>query len=220
MPPMRVRYQTIEIGKFDLHLRTLRDNQQFQDQFGVAEKIGISSATWPLFGVVWPSSMVLANFLLDFETQELRILEVGCGIGLASLLLNKKKADITATDYHPEAGEFLLKNVALNEGKAITFERIDWNDLGGELGLFDLIVGSDILYEDEHIDLLATFINAHAKPQCEIVLVDPGRGRKNKFTKKMTTFGYSNAHEKPIDIDYLKAPFKGHILRFNRKESL
>ena len=37
-----------------------------------------------------------------------RILEVGCGIGLSSLILNRLNADITATDYHPEAEKFLI----------------------------------------------------------------------------------------------------------------
>ena len=44
--PVRVRYQTIEVGHKDIHLCTLRDNQQFSDPDGVAEQLGISSATW------------------------------------------------------------------------------------------------------------------------------------------------------------------------------
>ena len=86
MPAFRIRYQTIEIGDVDIHLRTLRDRQQYDDPDHIAEDLGISSATWPIFGIVWPSGEVLAQFMSDFQIEGKRILEVGCGIGLTSLL--------------------------------------------------------------------------------------------------------------------------------------
>ena len=60
MSDIRVKYQTIEFDKIDIHMRVLRDNQQFNDENDVAKKLGISSATWPLFGQIWPSGIVLA----------------------------------------------------------------------------------------------------------------------------------------------------------------
>lgn len=216
MTQLRVRYQTVEFGKTDIHLCTLRDNQQFHDPKGEAEKLGISSASWPLFGVIWPSSVVLAHFIYDYEIGTKRILEVGCGMALSSLLLNKLEADITATDYHPEVEEFLLRNTQLNGGEPIAFERVDWADKTDQLGLFDLIIGSDILYEDEHIDLLANFIEKHAKPSCEVVLVDPGRGRKNKVSNRMADYGFTCSQQKPVHTEYLENVFKGFILLFQR----
>ncbi|HCI30425.1 MAG TPA: histidine kinase, partial [Psychrobacter sp.] len=96
---VRVHYQTIEIGNTDVC--TLRDNQQFSDPDDEALNLGICSASWPMFGVIWPSSLVLANHMLDYDIKDKRILEVGCGMALSSLLLNHRQADITATDYHP-----------------------------------------------------------------------------------------------------------------------
>lgn len=215
-PPLRIRYQTIEFGDIDIHLCTLRDKQQFSDPNGEAHDLGISSALWPLFGVVWPSSLVLAHYMLDYETEGQKILELGCGIGLSSLLLNKKQADITATDYHPEVARFLNRNAALNETKAITFERVDWADTKNTLGYFDLIIGSDLLYEDQHIPLLAQFIQNHAKTRCNVIIVDPGRGRKSKFNTEMNTYGFNGSHIKPTHTDYLEKQFKGDILRFSR----
>ena len=49
----RLCYQTIEFGEIDIHLCTLRDKQEFHDPDGIAESLGISSAAWPIFGVVW-----------------------------------------------------------------------------------------------------------------------------------------------------------------------
>lgn len=216
MTNLRLSYQTVEFGKIDIHLCTLRDKQEFYDPAGIAETLGISSATWPLFGVIWPSSLVLAHFISGYKTDSKRILEIGCGMALSSLLLNKRCDNITATDYHPETGNFLKRNTLLNEGQPITYEQVDWADAHDNLGVFDLIIGSDLLYEEQHIDLLASFIENHSKPSCEVILVDPGRGRKNKLSKKMIQFGYSSCHIKPDHTDYLDQAFKGHILKFER----
>ncbi|WP_231881139.1 protein N-lysine methyltransferase family protein, partial [Oleiphilus sp. HI0123] len=96
------------------------------------------------------------------------------------------------TDYHPETEKFLQRNTELNSDADITFERIDWAKDNDSLGLFDLIIGSDILYEDEHISLLANFFERHSKPTSEVILVDPGRGKKNKLSKRMIDFGFSS----------------------------
>jgi predicted nicotinamide N-methyase len=216
MTKLRLRYRTVEFGKVDIHLCTLRDKQEFHDPTGVAGELGISSAAWSTFGVVWPSSLVLAHYMADYETDSKRVLEIGCGMALSSLLLNKQCADITATDYHPEARKFLQRNTLLNEDKMIAFERVNWVDKNENLGLFDLIIGSDLLYEDAHVELLSNFIERHSKPSCEVILVDPGRGRKTKLSSRMVEFGFTASHHKPSHTDYLDKEFKGHILKFER----
>jgi predicted nicotinamide N-methyase len=216
MSLLRIRYQTIEFGDVDIHIRTLRDKLQYLDVGGVAEKLGISSATWPLFGVVWASSEVLAHHMLEYKVEGKRILEVGCGIALTSLLLNHRLADITATDYHPEVEKFLLKNVQLNNGKAIPFVRTGWGDEDSHLGEFDMVIGSDLLYERSHTSLLSNFIEQHAKSKCDVILVDPGRGHHANFSKKMQGLGYSHTQNKPAHSEYLAQPFSGQILSYHR----
>lgn len=216
MTKLRLSYQTIEFGKIDIHLCTLRNKQEFHDPLGVAKKLGISSAAWPIFGVLWPSSLVLAHHIVNYDTGSKRVLEIGCGTALSSLLLNKQQVDITATDYHPEAESFLNRNTALNGDSLIPFERTGWGDSNDGLGRFDLIIGSDLLYENEHIELLAEFISAHSNRECEIIIVDPGRGRKNKLAKRLLELDYTSSFSKPENTDYLDSEFKGHILKFVR----
>ena len=216
MTKLRLSYQTVEFGKIDIHLCSLRNRQEFHDPEGVAEDLGISSAQWPIFGVVWPSSRVLAHYISDYNTGSKRILEIGCGMALSSLLLNKQHANITATDYHPETGIFLARNALLNEDEPIAYKQVDWADTEDDLGLFELMIGSDLLYEEQHIALLAKFIEAHSNPACEVIIVDPGRGRKNKLSARMIEFGFSSRQEKPSHTDYLNEEFKGHILTFAR----
>ncbi len=216
MSALRFRYQTIEFGGIDIHLRSLRDNQEFSDDQGEAANLGISSASWPLFGIVWASGQVLAHRMVDFDIANKRILEVGCGIALASHLLNNRHANITATDYHPEAENFLEENVRLNHSEHIPFVRTGWADEKSSLGKFDVIIGSDLLYESEHVELLAHFLQQHANDHCEIILVDPGRGHHARFSKKMIEAGFEHSQQKPVTTAYLLKPFSGQILHYLR----
>ena len=136
-------------------------------------------------------------------------------MALASLLLNSRQANITATDYHPEAGSFLAENVRLNQGQQIPFLRTSWQNQEDGLGKFDLLIGADILYERDHIELLSEFIERHANPKCEIVLVDPGRGNHAAFSKKMLKLGYQHSQE-TVQESNLERAFKGTILRYKR----
>lgn len=216
MSSLRFRYQTLEFGLTDIHVKTLRDKQQYDDDDGSAAEVGISPASWPLFGTIWSSGEVLAQLMMDFSIEGKRILEVGCGIGLASLMLNHRKADITATDHHPMARDFLSQNTLLNEGREIPFYRTDWKDTQFELGEFDLIIGSDLLYERDHVDQLSSFVEQHARTHCEVIIVDPGRPQRSAFSRRMDSYGYHLIPSQVGSIDDLSQPFRGQILHYQR----
>lgn len=218
MSNLRYSYTTLEFGNStDIHVRTLRDNQQFSDPDGAAARCGISAGNWPLFGIIWPSGEVLAHLMHAYPLGELKILEVGCGIGLASLVLNQRQADITATDYHPAVAGFLAENVRINDGDPIPFIRADWAETNEGLGQFDLIIGSDLLYEQWQAEDLANFIQRHAAPVCQVILVDPGRPHHARFSKDMVARGFSHRQERPDTSEFLDQPFKGQVLYYARQ---
>ena len=179
------------MGAVAYQIRTLRDRRQFSDQDGCAERAGISSASWPIFGIVWPAGLALAEEMSRFPVEGRHILEVGCGIGLPSLVLQQRGADITACDYHPLAEEFLRHNTDLNHLAPICYFNAPWQSASLELGRFDLIIGSDLLYERDHPSLLAGFLADHANPTCQILLADPGRSRCGQISAKLAAQGYA-----------------------------
>lgn len=218
MPPLRHRFHTYEFGELDVHVRTLRDRNQF-DAGDHDESIpGLSSSNWPLFGVVWDCSLVLAEIMNTFDTRDLRILEVGCGIGIASLVLSSGKADITATDQHPLAESFLDFNADLNGFDRVCFVRADWSKNTSALGRFDLVIGSDLLYEQDNAALLGDFIESRAAPTSRVIIVDPGRGQTARFKARMATHGFAcNAiePERSRNTDTRKI----HVMRFSRSNA-
>lgn len=216
MSPIRYRYQTVEFGDIDIHVKTLRDKNQFSDPDGTAEKLGISSAVWPLFGVIWQSGRVLADLMSSIDIKNKRILEIGCGIGLSSLLLNHRHANITATDYHPDVHALLKSNTKLNKDKNIPFELINWQRMASKMGKFDLIIGSDLLYEQNHADLLSKFIDIHAKLDCEIIIIDPGRPYRSLFKRRMHELGYSFSSLPLSENSRQRLGYKGEALNFRK----
>jgi len=216
MPGYKVKYETIAIGSDDYHIRSLLDRQQYSDKDGEAERAGIPAAMWPIFGLVWPAGVYLAEIMATFPLKGRRILEIGCGIGLASLVLQRRTADITCTDLHPLTENFLAENLALNQMTALPFHRGSWAQTMPELGKFDLIIGSDLLYEPDHPQLLAGFIDRHANDNVEVIVIDPGRGNHGKFSQAMVRFGFRQerawSDQQPIRAT-LK---KGHLLNYQR----
>lgn len=216
MPGYEVREIEHAVGGHPFRLRVLSDTQQFADPDGHGERAGVSSATWSLFGQLWPSGALLAHAMLDFDIEGKRILELGCGIGLASLVLQRRGADIVATDSHPLAEVFLAYNAALNELPAVNYRHVRWDEPLPGLGLFDAIIASDVLYERGHAELIAALVERHAEPTAEVLVTDPGRGNSARFSRLLAEQGFSVEEERcPMDDDDV-APYRGRLLHFRR----
>ena len=216
MPGYATRLLTLRFGGLDYRIRALSDLQQFADPHGRAERAGISSAQWSLFGQVWPSGRVLAQAMSGFEVAGKRILELGCGLGLSSLVLQRRQADITASDHHPLAEEFLTYNAALNGLPIPAYLDLAWTLPQPDLGLFDLIIGSDVLYERGHAEQLASLVLRHTRPEAEVLITDPGRGNSGAFTTAMRGQGYAVDEVRSAFDDGDTAPFRGRLLSYRR----
>lgn len=221
--------ETIQIdGVSDLVICSLLDRQQFYDPTGAAARLGICSASWSLFGMLWPSSIRLASALaLRPVNPDEKILEIGCGLALASLVALRRGANITASDRHPKAKIFLQKNLRLNNLPKLPFRHGQWgehpipslDDTGAALldEKYDLIVGSDLLYEPDMPNALARFVNSHAAEKSEVWVADPNRGYRPAFNRKMKTLGFELSSDNIIiENDPDCEEYRGRLLIYNR----
>ncbi len=212
-------------GVEDLLIRSLIDRQQFHDPRGHAERIGISSASWPLFGMAWLSGMALAARLAQRDVLDgERILEIGCGLALPSLVAHRRGADITASDCHPLASRFLRANLRLNGLAPMSYRHGQWNvplrdraraaaHCGSVVrGRYDLIIGSDLLYERDATGGLASFIGRHASTRSQVWIVDPDRGNRAAFHRQMATEGFNSRSEERLDA----LSYKGRLITYER----
>lgn len=217
MTGYEVETVTHHIGSSDFHIRALRNRQQFADPDGVAQRAGISAASWPLFGVIWPAGFALAEEMSRHPIDGKSILELGCGIGLTSLVLARRGANITACDHHPLAEAFLQHNIALNHIPPIVFHTAPWLGPNPLLGRFDLFIGSDLLYERDHAALLAGFIARHANSVAQLLLADPGRGYVRPFSTLMAAQGYTRtAQHMPMKDSVGMPESRGQLFSYVR----
>jgi predicted nicotinamide N-methyase len=229
MPGYRVKVERVAIaGADDLVIRSLFDRQQFSDPQGEAARLGISSAAWPLFGQLWPSGGQLAARMVTRALRPgERILEIGCGLALASLVGHRRGADVTASDCHPLAAAFLRENLRLNELGPMKYRHGHWSGpdaapAGGPArrlvrGRYDLIIGSDLLYEPDASGSLAAFIGRHADDGAEVWIVDPDRGNRPAFNRQMAAQGFAVRQER-LNFAAIgtTAAYKGRLLVYCR----
>ncbi len=213
----KLKWQDISVvGGDDLHVRSLLDRQQFHDPLGEAEAAGISPACWPLFGQVWPSAQKMADLMQGWEFGSGRILEIGCGLGLASLVIHRRLGDITASDRHPLTNAFLQANLQLNHLPALKYHTGNWGRSNPLLGRFELIIGSDVLYERDHPAQLVEFILLHAAPQAEVLIIDPNRSNRSAFNQHMTLAGFTLSETLIATPLHDGSPYRGRLLHYQR----
>ncbi|WP_313343461.1 methyltransferase domain-containing protein [Stenotrophomonas sp.] len=216
MPGYTTRILTIPVGGHDFRIRALSDLQQFADPTGRAERVGIHSSLWSLFGQVWPAGRVLAETMSQLDIAGKRILELGCGLGLSSLVLAHRGANVVASDHHPLAESFLAYNAGLNDLPSVHYRDLPWELPDATLGRFDLIIGSDVLYERGHGVQIAAMMERHAKPSAELLLTDPGRGNLGGFSRAMAAQGYEMEEVGGFGDEESPSPGRGRLLRYWR----
>jgi ETFB lysine methyltransferase len=129
----------------------------------------------PYWADLWPSAVVLARRVAAMRSDGRALLELGCGAGLVATAAALSGFGVTATDYYADSLLFTRLNVARNAGSDPTVRLVDWRDVPSDLGTFDVVVASDVLYEHTYGGLVAAAIARALRPTGLAILADPGR---------------------------------------------
>lgn len=129
----------------------------------------------PYWADVWPSSIILAEKLLEMNGAGKQALELGCGVGLSTVAAVKAGYDVISTDYYEDALDVTRANVFRNFDKPSTARLVDWRHFPDDLGHFDLVFASDVLYEAEYAALLPSLLKRVMHDSGIALIADPGR---------------------------------------------
>ena len=135
------------------------------------------------------------------------------------MVVQTQGGDMTASDYHPLTQSFLIENASLNLLPEISFKTGNWNISSLTPEKYDLIIGSDLLYEEASVELLASFADHHLTRQGGIILVDPGRGYHRKFARAMQRRGFEHDWTDLKLYPHEGVQQAGFIFRFSRLTS-
>ncbi|MCB9686654.1 MAG: methyltransferase domain-containing protein [Alphaproteobacteria bacterium] len=177
----RLALRTEVVGGWRFDLTAIEDFEAAVSE--LAEAIGRGAdARWfeelcPMFGVIWPSARALAERATTLPLRGRRVLELGCGLALPSLVAARAGARVVATDQHPDTWTFLEQNLQRNR-LSLDYRSFDWAgplpDGVDERG-FDLVMASDVLYAATMPELVAASFDRFLAPDGEGLLADPGR---------------------------------------------
>jgi len=143
----------------------------------------------PYWAELWPSGLALASFLAaSGSLRGVRMLELGCGLGLPSIVAARLGARATATDYSPEALELLEINAALN-GVRVRTVTLDWRS-PADVGRFDLVVAADVLYEHWQAERIVAVLGRTVLPTGHAILIDPDRLTAKDFASAAAFRGF------------------------------
>ncbi|HWL38984.1 MAG TPA: methyltransferase domain-containing protein [Gemmatimonadaceae bacterium] len=141
----------------------------------IREEDFVKDERLPYWADVWPSSIVLGEKLLELEGKGKTALELGCGVGLSTLSATSSGFDVLATDYYEDALDVTRANVFRNLGLQARTRLVDWRHLPANLGTFDLVFASDVLYEKEYAALLPVLLDGLIAAGGIALIADPGR---------------------------------------------
>lgn len=143
----------------------------------------------PYWADLWPAAAALAEHVMGLPGAGSRLLELGCGLGLVAAAAARAGFDVEATDYYDDALDFASLNAWRISGRAIRTRHLDWRALPTDLGTFDVVVASDVLYERPYAALVAGIFARTLAPQGSGWLADPGRLAVEAFLTECTAQG-------------------------------
>jgi len=135
----------------------------------------------PYWADVWESAIVLAEDLAAMNGAGKTLLELGCGLGLPSLVAAAAGFTVTATDYEETALEGVRYNAERNGVAGLRTRVLDWRSIPDDLGTFDLVVAADVLYETHHPAALAATIRSSLDRAGLGLVADPCRAKAAGF---------------------------------------
>ena len=141
----------------------------------IREEDFVKDERLPYWADVWPSSIILAEKLLEQEGDGRSALELGCGVGLSTLAATSAGFDVLSTDYYEDALDVTRANVFRNLGLLARTRLVDWRHVPKDLGTFDLVFASDVLYEKEYALLLPIILCRVLATGGIAIIADPGR---------------------------------------------
>jgi predicted nicotinamide N-methyase len=169
--------EVVAVRGRDLRLLRPRDSEALLDEEAFEREEFL-----PYWADLWPSALALARAVGARSLGARRVVELGCGLGLPSIVAALGGARVLATDWSADAIAITAENAARNDARLETL-RCSWASPGpiAARGPFDVVLASDVLYEARDVDLLLAALPRLVAPGGEAWIADPGRPPAARF---------------------------------------
>src|SRR5947209_2923764 len=132
--------EVVRVGETELTLLRPRAPEALIDEEAFADDEFL-----PYWAELWPAGLERAAFLPP-HLDGVRVIELGCGLGVPALVAAARGALVTAVDWAADAVALLHTNAAAN-GLAVDAQVRDWRRFGDTDSQYELALAADVLYE-------------------------------------------------------------------------
>ena len=194
--PLRTRYVSIQSGEKTGTAVGVEVFEALDPGAAIDEAIR-TGAPAPYGAVLWDSAVDVARQLWREDLRGRRVLELGCGCGLAGIVAAKRGARVRCTDVDP----LVLSAVTMAAAKAEVAVDVDVFDLMGAEPLptidgdvADDLILADVLYEPTLAAACARRALEGLKAGMRVIVGDPERAGRTAFIKLLAE------HEVVVDF--------------------
>ncbi|MDE7064685.1 MAG: methyltransferase domain-containing protein [Desulfovibrionaceae bacterium] len=131
----------------------------------------------PYWTELWPSSVALAEWLLlrREEIVSRRCLDLGCGLGLTSMVGQWLGGRVLGMDYEEQALRFARQNAERNNVPQPLWTVMDWRRPAVVRRSVDVVWGGDIMYERRFVAPVLDFLEHVLARQGKVWIAEPCR---------------------------------------------
>ena len=137
----------------------------------------------PYWARMWPSGLALADVAAGRDDLDgARVIELGCGLGVPSIVAARAGASVLATDGSPDAVAYTAHNLAINDVTG-DVAVVDWRDSRALVdgAPWDIVLAADVLYLRHNVDALLRLLPQLVDPDGVVLLADPSRAGGRDF---------------------------------------
>jgi predicted nicotinamide N-methyase len=156
----------------------------------------------PYWAELWPSGVALAAKIFRDPglLLGLRVLELGCGLGVTAIAALRAGADLLVTDYAQAALALCALNSLEETGKEPEALRLNWRDPSDQFfelvgAGFPIVLAGDVLYERRDVEPLLGLVDRIVAPGGELWLAEPGRAPAASFVEVIVDRGWRQQSE-------------------------
>ena len=195
-PPEAVREtvrEAVFIDDYTFHIERPVDAESLFDHPWVRSAYAADQYA-PYWATLWPSARMLAKAVVrepwDQYPAPVRVLEIGCGLGLAGIACLARGLEVTFSDVDETALVFAAAN-ARHNGYSTGFRTrlLDFRCPTAD-AKYPVVIGSDLMYEERLVDPLVELLEAVLSPGGVCLIADPDRAAARVFKWKLQEAGY------------------------------
>jgi predicted nicotinamide N-methyase len=206
----------LTLGARRLTLLRVKDLERYVDREALLRD---DAEEPPYWAHLWTGATTLARYIEEqVDCKDLRVLDLGCGLGLTGIVAGLKGGHVTFADKKQDALVFAAANARLNdcplfETRVLDFTHEEQNKMEPQ---FSLILGAEILYDRPTFSALAMFLNCHLAPQGRAIFADARRTNTEEFYHQLERIGLRWTWEERQEREGT-LPLVVHIVSISRK---